>query len=351
MSQRILFLILFSWLTTAVFPTFAQQQSDTTYTFRFVPRKDMFYGPWNANDQELIRLFKYIEKYEPDIMAGQVPLYIDGYCNSLNNEAENLATAKIRSNRVKSEMIIRKGLHESNFITHNHATAGDLVTVRFILPKESLSLIENKQIGCKKDTLQLQSESSKGTNEGKYPEPTKVSTKENRPHKSTLSPSPKSLDFSLRTNLLRWLTLTPDIGIGWRISRDWSILVNGTWTSWNWDNKNRKYALWEISPEVHYHIGKEKRGYLGIMYHIGEFNYKLSHTGKQGNLMGGGLTGGYVLPLGRHFSLDFSIGAGCTHAEFDKYHVINGVRVKKDKENKNYWGVNRLGISLIWNAF
>lgn len=344
MSRRILFLILFSWLAATVFPTFALQQSDTTYTFRFVSQKDMFYVPWNGNSQELRRLLEYIETYKQDIITGRLPLYVDGYCNSLNSEAENLATAKIRSNRVKSEMIIRKGLHESNFVTHNHATIGNLVTVRLTLPKENTSPIENQQTGSKKDTIQSQPESTKETKTNKHPQ-------QEYPPASIPSAPTRTLDFSLRANLLRWITLTPAIGIEWRISRNWGILVNTAWTSWDWNHKNRRYARWEVSPEIHYYIGKEKRGYLGAMYHIGEFNYKLSHIGKQGNLMGSGLTGGYMLPLGRQISLDFSMGAGCTHAEFHKYQVINNVRVKKDKENKNYWGVNHLGISLIWDLF
>ena len=53
MSKRILFFILFSWLASAAFPAFAQQKTDTVYTFRFVPQKDMFYVPWNGNDTEL----------------------------------------------------------------------------------------------------------------------------------------------------------------------------------------------------------------------------------------------------------------------------------------------------------
>ena len=81
---------------------------------------------------------------------------------------------------------------------------------------------------------------------------------------------------------------------------------------------------------------------------MGEFNYKLNDTGKQGDLMGGGITGGYLLQLNRALSLDFSLGIGCTHAEYDKYTVTDGVRVKQGKKGKNYWGVNHAGISLIW---
>lgn len=120
MSKRILFFILFSWLASAAFPAFAQQKADTTYTFRFVPQKDMFYVPWNGNDTELARLLECIENNKTTILDGKLPLLVDGYCNSLGSEAENLATAKIRANRVKSELIIRAEIKEENFITRNH---------------------------------------------------------------------------------------------------------------------------------------------------------------------------------------------------------------------------------------
>ena len=107
MSRKITFLTLFLWLTAVTFPVIAQQKADTTYTFRFVPQKDMFYVPWNGNDTELARLLECIEKNKATILDGKLPLLVDGYCNSLGSETENLATAKIRANRVKSELIIR----------------------------------------------------------------------------------------------------------------------------------------------------------------------------------------------------------------------------------------------------
>ena len=134
MSRKITFLTLFLWLMTVTFPVIAQQKADTTYTFRFVPQKDMFYVPWNGNDTELARLLECIENNKTTILDGKLPLLVDGYCNSLGSEAENLATAKIRANRVKSELIIRAEIKEENFITRNHATEGDFVTVRLTVP-------------------------------------------------------------------------------------------------------------------------------------------------------------------------------------------------------------------------
>ena len=135
MSRRIHFLTLFLWLMTATIPVIAQQKADTTYTFRFVPQKDIFYVPWNGNDTELARLLGCIENYKATILDGKLPLLVDGYCNSLGSEARNLATAKIRANRVKSELITRAKIKEENFITHNHATGGDFVIVRLTIPQ------------------------------------------------------------------------------------------------------------------------------------------------------------------------------------------------------------------------
>ena len=75
--------------------------------------------------------------------------------------------------------------------------------------------------------------------------------------------------LSLRANLLRWATLTPDLGLEWRICPSWGIAVNGSWTSWTWSDKDRRYALWEVAPEIRYYMGEKKSWYLGAMFKAG----------------------------------------------------------------------------------
>ncbi len=157
------------------------------------------------------------------------------------------------------------------------------------------------------------------------------------------------MEFSVRANLLRWATLTPDVGIEVRADRSWGLLVNASWTSWSWDKAGRRYALWEVAPEFRWYLGHSKRGYLGAMYKFGSFNYKLSATGKQGDLTGGGLTGGYLLRFNRSLSLDLSLGVGCLHADYEKYTVVDGVRVRQGSECKNWWGPISAGVTLVWN--
>ena len=376
MSRKIHFLTLFLWLMTATIPVIAQQKADTTYTFRFVPQKDIFYVPWNGNDTELARLLGCIENYKATILDGKLPLLVDGYCNSLGSEAKNLATAKTRANRVKSELITRAKIKEENFITHNHATGGDFVIVRLTIPaKETAAMDAEAEARRRAEAERLETETRaeqerraeeqrKAEEARLAAEPTVAGRRERQKAEAekaalqnalagTLSDPKITNDYhlSLRANLLRWATLTPDLGLEWRICPSWGIAVNGSWTSWTWSDKDRRYALWEVAPEVRYYMGEKKAWYLGAMFKAGQFNYKLSETGKQGDLMGGGITTGYQLRLNKALTLDFNLGLGYLNADFEKYEVLNGVRVRCGNETKNWCGPINAGVTLMWKLF
>lgn len=365
-------------LVLLALPLSAQQKSDTTYTFRFVPQKDMFYVPWSGNGHELARLLECVENHKADILDGRMPLYVDGYCNSSGSEAADLTTAKTRSNRVKSELIVRCGIKEESFVTKNHADGGNFVTVRLTVPAGKTSVSEEEDVrskageesltdGCaeqehKTEEVRLAAETTESEKIAREqagadsPVVEPAADEERQQEYIADTPALKSKPsaashFALRTNLLRWATLTPDLGIEWRVNPSWGILVNGSWTSWSWNDKDRRYALWEVAPEVRYYIGKEKRGYLGAMYKAGSFNYKLSGTGRQGDIMGGGLTGGYLLKLNNALALDFSVALGYLNADYEKYTVIDGVRVRQGEGTKNWWGPINAGVTLVWTIF
>lgn len=378
MSRRITFLTLFLWLMTVTFPVIAQQKADSTYTFRFVPQKDMFYVPWNGNDTELARLLECIENNKATILDGKLPLLVDGYCNSPGGEAEKLATAKIRANRVKSELITRAEIREENFITRNHATEGDFVTVRLTVPVKETSVTDAEaQVLREAEAARLETEKraeqerlaeeerlaqeQRLAEEQHKAEEARLAAEKSEAGKSaqqnklTDTPSETKITtdyhLSLRANLLRWATLTPDLGLEWRICPSWGIAVNGSWTSWSWSDKGRRYALWEVAPEVRYYMGEKKAFYLGAMFKAGQFNYKLSETGRHGDLMGGGITAGYQLRLNKALDLDFNLGLGYLNADYEKYEVIDGVRVRRGNGTKHWYGPINAGVTLVWKLF
>ncbi len=361
MLKKVLFLPVFS--LAVLCPAVAQQKADTTYTFRFVAQKDMFYVPWRGNGEELTRLQECVESNKPDILGGRLPVYVEGYCHSMPTEPENLAVAKIRSNRVKSEIIVRTGIKEESFVTRNHASEGDYVTVRIKVPAAPSNLPPKGEAQVTPDTMR-QDKSDKADiikveeTPAEEAQATSVALGQSTNSETGQSVT-RSLPltgevgggFSLRANLLRWATLSPDLGLEWRISPAWGVLVNGSWTSWSWNDKDRRYALWEVMPEVRYYLGEKKAWYVGAMFKAGEFNYKLSDTGKQGDLIGGGITGGCQLRLNKALSLDFGIGLGYLNADYEKYEVIDGVRVRAGEDSKDWWGPINAGVTLVWKLW
>lgn len=105
----------------------AQETAVTTYVFRFRTGSAMLHRDMNAG--ALDSLSAVISGHREDILSGAIPLHVDGH-------AATPEAARIRSNRVKSELIVRQKLTEDCFITKNHSGSGDYVTVRLVIPAE-----------------------------------------------------------------------------------------------------------------------------------------------------------------------------------------------------------------------
>lgn len=381
-------------LTLSLLPLWSQQKEDTTYLFRFVPGKDMFYVPWVGNQQALDSLLSALTAGMEQLRNGERYICVKSYAASPGGDVTAARMAYLRCHRIKSELIIRGGLTEAMFLTDRHFTTPykdtlrNVVTVTFPASVEKVKEIAGEEAAAKviaynrvvsgeaererRAAEQAAEERARAERQAagqaqaerlareqaaqaekeqaeREAEAARLAADELARQQAQATAKPYTL--ALHANLLRWATLTPDLGVEWRIDRNWSVLVNGSWTSWSRDNKDRRYALWEVAPEVRYYLGQEKRGYLGALFKAGEFNYKFSTFGKLGDLMGGGITGGYRLKLNRTFALDFNLGIGCIHADYDKYVVIDGVQVKRGRESKNWWGPVAAGVTLMWKLF
>lgn len=360
----------------------AQEKADTTFVFRFVPKEDMFYIPYKGNNAELQRLCLVLNENKELLQTGKMYVAVSSYIASGKNMKSDTQLSYLRNSRVKSELITQLDLKESHFVTDRHIRGpykgkSNVVVVVVPASAEKVAQIAGEQaaetvrayyreIGQGNEELTLAEQQARETTEQ---EASARQTKKERPDAdqqnteqvaakqkplgaesspSSSEPPTKSYTLSIRANLLSWATLTPNLGVEWRINRQFGVMVNGSWTSWSWDHANRRYALWKVSPEVRYYMGTQKRGYLGAMYQIGQFNYKFSKTGRQGDYQGGSITGGYQLPLKGSLSLDFHAGVGYTHAAYDKYKVIEGTRVRQGSDTKNYWGINQFGVTLVW---
>jgi hypothetical protein len=328
----------------------AQQTAEKTVSFKFLPEQDMFY--LYGNDAELNRLYSFVDEYRAEISSGKIPIHVEGHCASLKSRKENLRTAAIRSNRVKSELITRKGLLEKHFITKNHVTAFDgrkdmvIVTLRIPAreePKEPEAEVKPEPV------------SEQPPVEERKPEP----VVEQQPDPAVAEPSPRGTShycLAVRTNLLYDAFLLPTLGAEWRISQRTGIKVDGT-RSWWGDRHGKVQKIWFVNPELRHYMTSQKRFYLGASANFGEYNiYKgmagsffSGDTGYQGDLWSAGLTAGYQLFLSRNFSLDFNLGLGYTNLHYDSFTISNQTRVYKEKnKSKDFYGPTQAGINLVW---
>lgn len=396
-------ILLTVFLAVIGLPLSAQERSDTTYLFRFMAGKDMFYSPWSGNGKELERLLAAIDENRPAIEAGRMYLLVTSYGEADKFGQDSRKIAHVRRNRVKSELIVRGGIKESNFVTdkvfsepyhadgktffhvvvvtlpasvgkvaeiageeaaakveaYNEEVSGEAERERLAAEEKAKAEAQAKERAESERLAAAQAAREKAEVErierermaAEQAEKERLAEEEQTRLQTEQEAKATPYHFSVRANLLRWATLTPDLGVEWRINRHVGIAVNGSYTSWTWSGNERRYALWEVNPEVRWYLGKEKRGYVGAMYKVGAFNYMFSETGRQGDLMGGGLVGGYQLKLNRALSLDFSLGLGYVRADSEKYKVIDGIRVRDGKESKNWWGPTQVGVTLVWTIF
>jgi len=336
------------------------EQSEQVVTFTFRPTDNVLYKA--GNEAQLDRLYKLVDRYRTQIASGTMPLYVDGYCASQSTHKANRRTAFIRANRVKSELIVQKGLREENFVTSNHTTpldgVKDVVVVTLRIPAQvqapaPASKPEPQPATNPKPTIE--------------PKPTPEPAAEPQPAPASKPEAAQSVRkghfpycFAVRTNMLYDALLLPTLGVEWRVAESVGIKLDGGYSRWG-DRHGKVQKAWLVNPEVRWYMGTTKRFYLGAGANYSDYNiykyparYLLAGSfsdgyGRQGKLWNAGVTAGYQFRLSRGFSLDLNIGGGYSSLDYDSFTVTDGVRVYENKSaTKQVWGLTQAGVNLVW---
>jgi hypothetical protein len=336
-----------------------QANNDSIVVFTFRANRDMFFVPYQNNEAELNRLLKIIRQYNAEIKEGRLPVYVSGYNYSSINQKRNLELAKIWSNRVKSELIVRRKLKEEHFITHNYAEAyHDLNHAVVVMLKFSQDIVKDEAPEETVETPAPEEEpvvlegviEEKVTEEASevevnIPPQEEITEEVEAPEIAATDKNNSSL--YLQTNLLYWLATTPNVGIEWRPDADkpWGFLLNVAWTRWDWKHKTRKYRMWLVNPKVRYYLSD--KWFVGGEFHGGQWNVKFDETGRQGEYIGGGVTSGYRLPISELFDIDFALGLGYTHFNKEYYEMIGKLHVAtRPRTTQRFWGPTQAGVTL-----
>ncbi|MDE5744452.1 MAG: DUF3575 domain-containing protein [Paramuribaculum sp.] len=343
-------------LLMLVSPLSAKEKADSVRIFRFYVGSDKFYAPGLNNGEELAKLFDFVQQYKDMILGHDMMLYVDGYCASKGSEVDNLRIARTRSNRVKSELITRKGLKEDCFVTRKHAGQGDSVTVRVKIPETLIRPMQQQSEVVKDDTFDQKSEAIQSqeqpTEETVVTEAVEsVEPVQMAPEEGLMPTAKADSRFLLKTNLLYYAILMPNLEVEWKFADRWSAALEfqGAWYAKN--DPHKVYRVATVMPEVRYWIMERSRWngmYVGAF--VGAGLYDLC-DGKKGHEGEGGLVGisaGYMWAIGKHLSLDAGIGLGYLYARDKLYYPRDGHYLYQLTKNVNYFGPLRLKLSLVW---
>lgn len=139
--------------------------------------------------------------------------------------------------------------------------------------------------------------------------------------------------ISLRTNMVDWLALTPNIGLELTLGNmNWSHWTLGISGRWNPSTKTigtsyNVYDLTDVRLDLrHYRHGRGSRRsfFLGLYGTYGSHNVKLSENGFNGTHIATGLSVGTIAPLysyrnGSSLDLEVALSAGVMFAKHEEY--------------------------------
>lgn len=164
--------------------------------------------------------------------------------------------------------------------------------------------------------------------------------------------------FGLKTNGLYWLAALPNLELEFFFAKAMSIVIEGqyTWLS-QYLPIESAYYIWGTSLEVRHYLRRDKSfngWYVGAYAHTGQYDFKFSEVGNQGDYYGAGLSAGYVLPIGKHFHLEFGLGVGYVYCVNSPY-IWNAAKARHEWVNpvqpsENKWGIfpTKAKVSFVW---
>lgn len=343
--------------------------SDTAILFRFVPKRLMFYSPYNGNEKAISEAMKLLRMHRKAIVNGDAVIRIQGFCQSYPTEKENLAAAKNRSNQVKSYFITHLGMKESYYRTSNEAIPYKgmrdivaLVDIEYLSVPDAIndSVLEirtrneaviSQRIPVRVDTIPLESvmefDPIAEQDIAKVLEAKPLF--ENEPISKRFR---RNIPLSVKTNLLYDVILLPSLEFEYRFNKHWSVNLEGTMAWWHKDTKHKYYQLAQISPEVRYWFkseGARKGHYFGLFIGGGWYDLENGNRGYKGEGEYAGISYGYMFPIGKYFALEAGIGAGFLHANSEDYLPIDEHYVYQQSIRTNYFGPLKLKLAFVWN--
>lgn len=173
-----------------------------------------------------------------------------------------------------------------------------------------------------------------------------------------LSPFLYGQEVGIKTNFSYWVTATPNLGMEFTLDKRSTLDISGGFNVLEF-SKNKQFKHWLVQPEFRWWLCEVFNGHFigahahGAQFNVGGWDIPIGRLDAfkdrryEGSLYGGGLSYGYQWVLTDHWNFEFSIGAGYARIHYNEY-PCKDCGTKLDEGNYNYWGITKLGISIIY---
>lgn len=163
--------------------------------------------------------------------------------------------------------------------------------------------------------------------------------------------------MGVKVNLPYVATFTPNAGFEMAIGKRSTVEVTGGINPFRFNHGQKMWKHWMATAAYRYWFCDVFNGhFVGVHALGGQFNVNglrfspmgfESNRRNQGWGIGAGLSYGYQWVLSRRWNLEAEIGAGYIYLDYDRFHCKTCGK-KVDERTKDYFGVTKAGISLIY---
>ncbi len=175
-------------------------------------------------------------------------------------------------------------------------------------------------------------------------------------------------NIAIKTNLLYDASKTINMGVEIALGERTTLDISGNYNAWDTNTElNEKMRHMLIQPEFRYYFCEKMSGhFIGAHAHILQYNISGDHwlpnifksasnfrnfeeesSRYEGEGYGAGVVYGYDWEISNRFNIEFALGAGYTLLDYDRYGPSKCDPLK-DSSVKNYWGLTKLGVSLVY---
>ncbi len=161
----------------------------------------------------------------------------------------------------------------------------------------------------------------------------------------------------VKTNAVGWAMGITNVAAEIDLDRKWTVTLPFYWSSWNYFKTTLKFRTVTLQPEVRYWIMSDDNDgpYVGAHLGLGWYNfaldgnYRIQDHGGHSPSFGGGISGGYRMPVSHdeRWKVEFSLGVGVYGAHYDKYrNYRNGLQTETHR--RTWFGIDQAAASIVY---